>query len=80
MLVEAFEENKLPVSLNEAIITLLPKPGKPNNKCENFRPISLLNSDTKILSKILARRLETVAAYVIGMDQNGFMIDKDVIM
>lgn len=36
MLVEAFTENKLPMSLNEAIITLLPKPGKPNNKSENF--------------------------------------------
>lgn len=76
MLEEAFAENKLPMSLNEAIIILLPKSGKPNNKCENFRPISLLNSDTKILSKILARRLETVASYVIGVDQNGFMINR----
>lgn len=76
MLMEAFEKNMLPVSMREALITLLPKPGRPNNKCENMRPISLLNSDTKILCKILARRLENLLKYLVGNDQNGFMLHR----
>lgn len=41
-----------------------------------MRPISLLNSDTKILCKNLARSLETVLPYLVGNDQNGFMLHR----
>ena len=41
-------------SLYQASITLIPKPDKDTTKKENYRPISLTNTDMNIFNKILA--------------------------
>ena len=44
---------KLPNSFYEAIITQIPKPDKDTTKEENYKPVSLINVDAKILNETL---------------------------
>ena len=52
------EGGTLPNSINEAIITLIPKPDNDVTKKEYYRPISLMNIEAKNLNNILANRIE----------------------
>ena len=66
-------EGTLPNSFYEATITLIPKPHKDPTKEENFRPISLININAKILNKILANRIQEHIRAMIRHDQVGFI-------
>ena len=55
------------------IVTLLEKKGKDRLDIANWRPITLLNIDYKLLTKALGQRLKIVLPSLIKKDQNGFI-------
>ena len=64
---------KLGSSQRQAVIKLLTKKDKDKRFIENWRPISLLNVDTKILSKVLANRLKPTLPSTISNDQTAYV-------
>ena len=75
---ESLRSSSLPLTLNEATISLLLKPNKDPLEPSSYRPISLLNVDFQILSKCLARRLEKQLPTIISQDQTGFIKGRHV--
>ena len=69
---EGFKQQELSDSQSLAILTLLYKKG--DKQClDNWRPISLLNIDYKILAKVLCKRLKQVIDKLISFDQTGYL-------
>ena len=73
MVIDSLAKGKLPLSLREGILTLLPKPKKPRDQISSYRPITLLNCSYKILSGAIANRIENVIESVIGCEQTAFI-------
>ena len=66
-------EGTLPNSLYETTITLIPKLDKDNTIKENYRPMSLMNTDAKILNRILTNRIQQHIKKLIHHDQVGLI-------
>ena len=69
----AFASGSLSISQRRGIISLIPQKDKNKAILENLRPISLLNVDYKLLTKVLANRLEKVLPKIINSDQTGYV-------
>ena len=68
----AFENGEISMSQKRGIISLIPKKNKDKRYLKNWRPISLLNNDYKIVTKALALRLENVLPMIISSNQTGY--------
>ena len=69
----AFQNGSLSIFQRRRIITLIPKADGDLKELSNWRPISLLNIDYKILTKVLAKRIEKYLPKLINPDQTGFV-------
>ena len=68
MINNCYLNGSMPASMREAIVTLIPKKGD-KKLLKNWRPVSLLNVDYKILSKVITKRLEEDVKNLISIEQ-----------
>ena len=73
---EAFDNKEMSPSQKQALITLIEKKGKDRNYLENWRPISLINVDAKIASKVIAARIIKVLPEIIHTNRTGYVKDR----
>ena len=67
-----------PPSFNMAIIKLIPKKSLMVKKVSDLRPLSLINSDQKILSHILAFRIKPICNAIIENHQYAHFPKRDI--
>ena len=72
----SFTTGLLSTSQRQAVITLIEKKGKDKRFMKNWRPISLINVDTKIASKALAARMENVLTSIVHCNQTAYVKDR----
>ena len=70
---EAFDKGKISISQRRGIISLIPKGENYLVELTNWRPITLLNVDYKILARAFAKRIELKLPNLIHSDQTGFV-------
>ena len=74
---EILDSEKLPHSQSKGILTLLYKKGE-REDIKNWRPLTLLNVDYKIVSKLLANRIKPKLCKLIHPDQRGFVPGRSI--
>ena len=82
LLMEAYsyarKEGFLNISARRGLICLIPKREKNILLLKNWRPLTMLATDFKILAKILATRMKTVLPSIISESQSGFMESRQI--
>ena len=75
---EFFQNDQFVKSLNATFLVLVPK-GRSVEDLKDLRPISLVGSLYKILSKVLANRIKKVLSLVISQSQNAFVEGRQIL-
>ena len=61
------------LSARRGVVSLIPKKHKNSQKIADYRPITLLNTDQKIVTKMLTNRLKPYLDVLIGKQQSGYV-------
>ena len=69
---KAFLNHELGTSQKQTVIKLLEKKDKDKRFIKNWRPITLLNTDMKIISKVLSTRIKNVLPFLISSNQTAY--------
>jgi hypothetical protein len=69
----SYENENMSISQKQSIITLLPQKNNDVRFLKSWRPISLLNTDYKIMTKCIATRLKNNLIKIIYKNQSGFI-------
>ena len=69
----SLESNQLPPSHKISYLRLIPKEGKDRRVIGNLRPITLSNTDHKLITKTYAKKLTNVVADKIGTEQTAYI-------
>ena len=77
-ILSAFDSEILSFEQKRGVLRLIPKKGKDLTLIKNWRPISLLNTDYKLLTRILSSRLQKVLPSVISKDQSGYLKGRNI--
>ena len=75
---QANERKELSVSERQVILNLIEKKDRDTRYTKNWRSISLLNVDIKILSKALAKRLKEVLPCLISAQQTAYVQNRNI--
>ena len=73
---ESFKYGEMSNWQRKAVITLIEKQGKDRTLIENWRPISLINVNAKIISKVIAVRVKNVLPNIIHHTHTGYVKDR----
>ena len=72
----AYDTGKLPITQRRGLIKLIPKKETDLKNLKNWRPLSLLNCDYKLIAKSIANRIQATLPKLINNDQTGFILVK----
>ena len=75
---EGFEKGTLHSTARQGILNLIPKANKDTRYVKNLRPITLLNTDYKIIEKAIANKMLPALEHIIHKDQRGFMKNRRI--
>ena len=74
----AFEDETLSCEQRRGVLRLIPNKNQDLTLIKNWRPISLINTDYKLLTHVLSNRLQVVLPSIISKDQSGYITGRNI--